>query len=346
MSNDQALRSRQPKGRPSGGEYATEPRLESGIILIDGTTGQQEGIERLIEVTRAAVRHAAMRSDLPFVGEDDMVQETLANIWKNRQAQIEAGKPSVINVTYVYKLARGTVAIAARGAARQEDVAAMKVLSRRRSEFEDEHKRAMTPQEVDDLAAEIRLTWHDPRHKPSADFIDKTRRNREVSFEQPVGDGDRTFGDSLVDRAYEEDSRAFDPDSDAAKVLTGSADLRRARAEAWALMSRVVGGPEPVQGSLTDTVSRRVRTTVEEAGGALEVARAWSEDGRHDDTTDSLFAPFGALDGTGREQAADMLLDNPAYADELWSSAVGMATRRKAGRPLPTEPCVSAHGPQ
>ena len=74
-------------------------------------------------------------------------------------------------------------------------------------------------------------------------------------------------------------------------------------------------------------------------GGVLAAARRW-EAGQDDAATDALFAPFHGRDLSDREKTeiVDLLRAHPALAEQLWRSAVMIATTRRT----PTRPTTAA----
>ena len=92
------------------------------------------------------------------------------------------------------------------------------------------------------------------------------------------------------------------------------------------------------------TIPRRAATGLRRTmdacpGGVLAAARRW-EAGHDDAATDALFAPFRGRDLSDREKTdiVDLLRAHPALAEQLWRSAVMIATTRRA----PTCPTTAA----
>ena len=92
------------------------------------------------------------------------------------------------------------------------------------------------------------------------------------------------------------------------------------------------------------TIPRRAATGLRRTmdacpGGVLAAARRW-ETGQDDAATDALFAPFRGRDLSDREKTeiVDLLRAHPALAEQLWRSAVMVATTRRA----PTCPTTAA----
>ena len=101
------------------------------------------------------------------------------------------------------------------------------------------------------------------------------------------------------------------------------------------LTLRIEAIPEPGGDVFADESSMAV------GGGfnVLAAARRW-EAGHDDAATDALFAPFRGRDLSDREKTdiVDLLRAHPALAEQLWRSAVMIATTRRA----PTCPTTAA----
>ena len=96
------------------------------------------------------------------------------------------------------------------------------------------------------------------------------------------------------------------------------------------------------------TIPRRAATGLRRTmdacpGGVLAAARRW-ETGQDDAATDALFAPFHGRDLSDREKTeiVDLLRAHPALAEQLWRSAVMIATTRQAPAGQATTPARSA----
>lgn len=83
------------------------------------------------------------------------------------------------------------------------------------------------------------------------------------------------------------------------------------------------------------TIPRRAATKLRRTmdacpGGVLAAARRW-ETGQDDAATDALFAPFHGRDLSDQEKTeiVDLLRAHPALAEQLWRSAVMIATTRR-----------------
>lgn len=333
---------RQPAGVPVGGQFATATRAESATVLLDPSDASHAdqaiaelSEAELIAAARQSVRTHAYRQGVRFVGEDDMVQETIEKVlqYKRNNEQVIITRP------YVHTVGAGIVAQAARGRLRAEDRKAIGIFNRRKGELEEEMGRPLTPTEQDQLAAQIRESWHDPRHRPSADFV-ALAQVRVLSLDATVGsedEGGRSLADTLSNDARlstsmaDADDLAVDPDTMAGQVLSGArADRNQNRVDAWDIYAEMKDLPTAQAKAVSPRHATAHRARVADAGGVCAAARTWLS-GEDSPATEALFAPFGALDMTARDQVAEALLERSPYAEELWAAAMAKSSRRRPG---------------
>lgn len=163
-----------------------------------------------------------------------------------------------------------------------------------------------------------------------------------------------TFAHPQAPGADERDVDALDPEDQVDRITMGL-EARRAKEEgpdvpltssetrmvAWELVSRRSGGSIPA--ARTGCLSQRAvtahrRTLLPDGddapsydGGVIAACRSWDR-GDFDEGTEALFAPFGGLedDYEGRDRITAMLRAQPAFANDLWSSAAQQANRQFA----------------
>ena len=288
----------------------------------------------LLAAARQSVRTHAYRKGVRFVGEDDMVQETIAQVLTSQRSNGQI----VITRPYVHTVGASVVAQAARGRLRAEDRKAIGIFGAQAKEMEDTIGRALTSAERDQLAAKIREEWPDPRHRPSVDFL-ALAQVRVLSLDAVAGahDGHRTttFADELsesglLSSTLGADDLAVDPDTPAGQVLSGARGNKTAnRAEAWNIYASMSDLPPAVSKGVSPRNATAARAHVGDAGGVCVAAQTWLR-GETNAATESLFAPFGALDESQRDRVASALLERSAYAEELWGAAMAFSSRRAA----------------
>jgi hypothetical protein len=323
--------------RDAIGQFATESHLEADVALLDpsATSHADEAIKELsgaelMAAARASVRTHAFRKGVRFVGEEDMVQETLEAVLqcKANNGQIVITRP------YVHAVGAGIVAHAARGRLRAEDRKAIGIFTAKVDELEREFDRRLTGAEKDQLAARIRDDWEDPRHRPSTDFV-ALAQVRVLSLSTPLSTPTRfkavTILDTLSNSAVsspDDDGLSVDPGSDAARVLSGQETSQvKKRNGAWDMYASLAGIPAATPSRMSPRGASAAKAVVAGGGGATAAAKTWLS-GETSQATDALFSPFGALDDQGRDDVAGALVQRAAYAEEMWASAVSTATRK------------------
>lgn len=326
------------------GQFATEQldeALATELLDPSKTSHADEAIDELdtlalMAAARASVRTHAYRKGVRFVGEDDMVQETIEAVLKNKANNERV----VITRPYVHTVGAGIVAQAARGRLRAEDRKAIGMYTAQVDDLELELDRRLTGAEKDQVAAKIREQWEDTRHRPSVDFV-ALAQVRVLSLSAPAGDRDGENGHTLLDTVSDhtghstamtpdDDGLSVDPDSPAAKVLSGEQTSQvKNRNEVWEMYASLTGVPAAVPGLLPSRRAMLARTQVAAGGGAAAAARTW-QSGETTEATAALFAPFGELDEQGRDDVAGALIQRAPYAEEMFASAVWGATRRAA----------------
>lgn len=207
------------------------------------------------------------------------------------------------------------------------DRAAMRALSETVSLRAEELGRNLTERETQELADEIRASWHDPQHKPSRNFLQRARMARMGTIIDDEGhevEGISPWGDSGT-------GTAADPDTPAGRVeaALNAGHPRAARADAWDVLAQAAGAPTVARSSRsTQTAARCRRVMSDYPGGVYGAVDAWQR-AEQDEGTIALFAPFGPnLDEDGADAVCAMLSAHPDVADDLWDAALSAATNR------------------
>ncbi|MDO4243534.1 MAG: hypothetical protein Q4C85_07225 [Actinomyces sp.] len=204
------------------------------------------------------------------------------------------------------------------------DRAAMRSLSEAVSLRAEQLGRELTERETQELADEIRSSWHDAKHRPSRNFLQRARMARMGSIIDDEGhevDGISPWGDS---------GTVTDPDTPAGRVEAALNAGRpwAARAEAWDVMAQSSGAPtvaRDARSSGTAAACRRIMSDY--PGGVAGAVDAWQR-AEQDEGTVALFAPFGpGLDEDGADAVCAVLSAHPDVADDLWDAALSASTR-------------------
>ena len=211
------------------------------------------------------------------------------------------------------------------------DRRAMTAFTELRQDREAELKRQLTAHEEDELAAEIRSTWPDRRHRPSKNFLQRARlasTGRIWRDDGTVVEGVNPWAGAQAD--------AHDPSTAVGGAQDALNDQAsgRARRQAWDALAelREADGQGHVPRVLAPVHSSQAaawaRATIDEyPGGVMGAVDRWQQAGE-DEGTIALFAPFGAIDEEGRDAICSMLASRPQIADGLWNAALASSTRR------------------
>lgn len=334
----QRERARVPAGVRAGGEFTTQARAESDVTLgdADGDRRFADLVEMSADDRGEALARQALLSghhqvhvrNLRFISPEDLAQDTIALVLEARANAVRDGRaPRIATEAYVQQIAGGFGAIAARGALRAEDHKAIGIFTRRVSEIEAESGRTLSSRERDDLAAQIRDSWPDQRHKPSKDFV-RLASIRTYSLDAKASaseDKDRTFGDLVSEQleASGSNTDSVDPDSEYRHVMdmVEAKQTTQARRHVWDALAELNGAPK-VTVRLNRAKRLSARMAVSDAGGVVEVVRRWSTTGQDCPASDAVFLPFGSIGTDQRDAVADMLLRNRDRAEDLYSAAL------------------------
>ncbi len=89
----------------------------------------------------------------------------------------------------------------------------------------------------------------------------------------------------------------------------------------------MTGAPVVVPDFIDPAASREALRHVDDAGGAVAVARRWVCD-PHDPAASALFSPFGRLDTEEQRAVIRTIHRSGPYGDQEWAAALRSATYR------------------
>ena len=89
----------------------------------------------------------------------------------------------------------------------------------------------------------------------------------------------------------------------------------------------MTGAPVVVPDVLDPGTSREAARLVDEAGGAIAVARRWARNPQTPAVT-ALFTPFGRLDTDEQRAVIRTIHRSGPYGDQVWAAALRSATYR------------------
>lgn len=306
---------RVPAGVTTGGQWAVDRRDEPPPLHLDDDTAAE-----MIGQAYASARFRANGWGAHGAGQvDDNVQDALLDVLEAaaRRGKMPDNVNGYIHATVMRRPALGTP---------RQLVAAQRVLAAVR-DAENAHRaahgRGFTAAELQ--AATEQARQDAPQHRrPSAAALESARIILGGRSLDEADDDDHTWQVA----APNVNRDAFDPGTTGEWVMTslGEPGHRRSaivRSAFIAIAERRGRCPVPAAGTLTESQAQVLRNRVRDRGGVGVLLGAWQ---RGEDGTEDLFAPFGDLDDYGRDAVAGLLADHPAYADDLWRSAVSAAS--------------------
>ncbi|PWJ61101.1 hypothetical protein B0H03_12039 [Rathayibacter iranicus NCPPB 2253 = VKM Ac-1602] len=315
--------------------------------LLEGTLTQtSERAARLIDdaVGVAAIQRAARRFAFRYQmspdTRDDIAQDTIVDLLAQQRTNGLSAlrdNPALLNAA-----ARAVASRYLDPNVRHEDLTGRALLKKTRAEQEKELGRSMTSAEYKRLADHIRLTEFKPGRRPGAHYY---LENRETSLSTPLGE-EFTFGDTLVaeetDAPFANDTSPLADIVDSLERKNTHGDLvlgdgtalpkhtrSSVKAEAWNHFADVSDAPKVQRGTL-DAVRAKAAAAavVSHPGGVEQLARDWERGETTEAQDAALFAPFGDLSMSDRERAVGQLLRQPSYAEDLYGSALSIASSR------------------
>lgn len=302
-----------------GGAIDTSNQSSAGPLRISET--DRQSVRRLQELIRGQVRAKFGNSvDGDEVFSQVMEEATkMLRDGKMRDITSNIGKLRVI-------ASRKAIDIAYPGQSSETRTGKIKLIQRRQ-ELESELGRSLSPKEYEALADQIRLA-EPPKRRPKIGYHldDETT----LTLDKPIGDGSVTFGELMEAQEKTDTSGVWGATERAMHGHEGVTPLsaEQVRGEYWrfAAMSNP-SVPQPVRIPQQD--ADRAAADAERIGIDWMV-RAYEDDNIASDSAESLFAPFGGVQGTTdaqREAVIDVLSRNGGYSNQLWSVALEQARK-------------------
>ncbi|MCU6479095.1 hypothetical protein [Arthrobacter sp. A2-55] len=323
------------KGIPTGGQFKATSHSESDVKLgsarLEEFTDPHKFKSMAYDSAQYWQRRYNQKDKSNTVDLDDIAQETLLRVI----TELGKGKDVRNFKQLVSSIAANVTVRATENVFRAEDRVAWRIFEEKRTAMEHRENRSLTPSEIKALEQEVLDEWHDPRHKPSKEFM--IARTVDRSLDTPFGEGEgveATLGGRLVSEVESEDH--VDPDSYTAQALAaiqekGAKNKSRARRLAWNALAESAGTPLAQPGILTmRQVSTHREAIADHDGGVLGACKDWSN-GLDSTATEALFAPFGDLDEDDQEKVVDVLERlGDARADQMWTSALAYSNVKYA----------------
>jgi hypothetical protein len=332
MSTYQA---REPKGRPTGGQFAATPR-PSGTVNLTATESPEQAA-LVLGYAQEAARYWCRRLD---------IQDTDEITGRALLAYLTQGAPNgVRNLRgYVHCLARG-VAMAHLSGDNRGIRRARAVLADAVEEWAQANQRWPNAAERAEIAAEVRLRFPANR-RPPTNYISREVTSLKLSHDDSNDaepPGTVMWASNVGEPGVVEDGATSSPTEDtldrveaATAGATNAAAKRAAKAkfrtEAWAALAPQGPSTRP----LAPKQAAQARQRLKLAGGVAKAVSAWQAGTADEGLAEALFAPFDAPGTKSRATVAAILSRHRAYAADLWEAALYSALQRSSEQPCRT----------
>lgn len=340
------IRRRDPRGRPTGGQFAEEAMGASGIGLSptedpwSDRLGKPSGFElsavdlaHLQDLVARAKRSSRFIHATESVGRswdaEDLTQDTMLALMERARAR---GSVTEVSPALARSVMRNTMSRALnshnRGMGAENhkkvnsaDLGAWREFAIRVDELETAADRMLTPAERDEVAAQIRTDWHDPKHRPTQDFH---RHRFDTGLESEGAD----LGHARAVSAEDDYLQAIHQGPDTERVLSMPKQGGAMRPYAWNAICELRGIPKQPQGVLNNNQITRCKQAIGATNQeVLSAVEEW-ESGLSNERTEALFRPFGAASQSHRAQIAEVVRDMPDRGGHVYSLALAGATGR------------------
>lgn len=301
-----------PPGVRTGGQFASKIHAEPAPL--DFVTDEDAAM--LLDQAKKSARFGtALHSGGRHEDAEDAAMESVLTYLA---AAANRGGHSTNPRGYVHAGARSHAARLLDGRTPRETAATAK-WRRAVAAKQTELGRRITVAEEDAIAEEVRLSL-DAKNRPRAGYH---RFAREASLNAHM----EAYGDHGVPSTSHESDPDFADGSLGDRILSGGDNARTKKALLYPALAQYRNAPMPASETIDSKSATALRKRIVDSGGALAAARAW-ESGDSDGVL--LFAPFGDLDARQQQDVVDVFTSRPQYADDLWGSALTIATRRRA----------------
>lgn len=256
---------------------------------------------------------------------EEIVQDTVLDLLaqQKRRGTASIDQPALLNAA--------TRAVASRYIdpdAHHNDLTARRLLAKTVELEEAALGRPVTSKELAALADDVRLHAFNPGRRPHEDYyLGKPVYSLDFQVSETSG---TTTGDLLV---HEEPERPFSIDGSSLADTVDALESREVSAlsvkrNAWNHIAGLSKAPHTHDGALNKADARSATAFAQaHGGGVAQLARDWQAGDTTEAQDRALFAAWGDPSMREREHIATALLRKPEYADELWASAVGIASR-------------------
>jgi hypothetical protein len=312
-------RTRQHAGIPTGGQFAERNRSSGSVTLnrVDPVpkataTTALSGAEAI-----AVARMMAGRAGRQLNKQDleDVAQDAITSILTSvKHGTVVSLTPGLITAAIRNSVVHRQLV---NSGLRHEDASAIKKLESRVTISEQDLGRHLSEADLDALAQNIRETWKDQRHKPSAGF------HRRITVLEMAGDVE---DEALRIPADEQHNMERTTAGDlASQVENGDLSTANAKRKLWNALATDWDVPQ-AEGNIRPAEAERIKAAMRLGGGVAEALDTyWA--GMSSTATSALFAPFGEINAESRVRVFTVLAARPAFADRIWEAALASATR-------------------
>ena len=291
--------------------------------------GSDSDVRSALAQIEAHARKYARRYRFSDETREDVVQDTVLDLLaqQKRKGTASINQPALLN--------SATRAVASRYIdpdAHHSDLTARRLLAKTVELEEEALGRAVTDKERAALAADVRMGAFEPGRRPHKDFY-LTQAVFSLDFQVGEKAGETTG--SLMASKTRDTPYATD-ESDLADTVDDLANHRvtasAVKRDAWNHLAALSDAPRAGSGTVSKADAKAAQAAVSgTAGGAAALARDWLNGHTTNKQAGALFAAFPGSSILERTNIAAALLRNPQFADELWGSAIGIASRPAAG---------------
>lgn len=344
---------RQPRGVPIGGEFAARAHGEAEVNL-DDLSGLTVTDDLIFRFAAEAARNEARRYPGQFEL-DDLTQDICEHYMARRNKYLDAfanGDESAASAAvlvnhpgpYIQTIAHGLAQRKVTGVDQSYERSAVKEYLDAKRALEQQLGVELTSEQEDDIAEQVRLAQQPGRR--AKEGFHRSPAGRDLSLDDHGTDDERAdshglrtaasawggeLGVGLGGEAADGTMAALLQE----RVDRGMASAAEARRDVWNAIAETRGAPQIAFDSMSESDASKARKAIAEHGGAVAVARMWSNETAETDgekaACNALFAPFGdklSFD----EQAAvvsTVISLRDSGSEHLLDAAIGAATRKR-----------------
>lgn len=300
-------------GVPTGGQFARHDRDADTVTLANATATSTLTPADALRAAQLQARIHGGRLVISALDREDIAQDALVSVITSRaNDRVHGLSPGLITNAVRHAVAAAVMQRTA--TLRHEDAKAMKLYRHQEELLTQSLGREPDGGELDSLAAHIRDTWPNPRHKPRVGFH---RPPKVVPYAGAI----RTEANSI---AVPPEAETSELDDFADRVESGAISVAEAKRRLWDAVARAEALPFTRQQRRSATETRTLRRKLLAGGGAAKVAADYVITGQLTEQTMRLLEPFDVAPAE-RERIAALaghLASRGSIAQRLWDAAL------------------------